>query len=987
MSTDLQQRPLPDNDSGDRRALSVVFFDLSASSAHLLEAGAEAHMNRMQSFMQIVSEQVARNGGAVMQYLGDGAMCFFGYPRAHEDDAARALTASEAVIRIWAKTAPDAAMPARAGVSSGFALFGAPLGDSGVNASGEVINRAARLRDLAEPGEVLLCEKSRHLAREGFRFADRGHHKLRGFLGEEPIFALKPGTRPGKGRVAAADPHRMIGRAAEIAALQAEVARIGNGGRIVHVSGPPGIGKSRLVDEFLRHEARAERPTIRLDCRDEYRSTPFRPVRIYLETLIGARPEESEAAIRARIDVLLEQTWRRDLADREAILEALQFPRTTPPEPGSTPLSRRTQAIDCLAAELCMLAKNRNGLILVIEDMHWTDPSLDLLIAAIGQTVDTHPILMLMTSRRESLPDELQARRHAHLRLDPLDRDDCRELTLRIAGADSLPAAIHDQLYALTAGVPLFVKEFAPSASTPRLSLALGRSAVPLTLAANLQARFDDLDPKSRLFLRAGALIGQEFPVEAAAHAAALTGQVLAETLGKLDADTIIAIDPDRGIAQFSHALIRETVRQITAPPTARDLHARLAEFHLSLDHDPLSVAVHLAGAGRNDTACEYYCLSAQRKLMSGAIAEAERELETARLLLEPLPEDDKRDALERRILMLLGPVHMITGGPGSLAFGAVQNRAVAILSDSQSKTELLATVYNAALHYWAIGRFDLSQQMVERIPEDMPDEHGDIATMAQQTIRGLLAWHQGHNQSAANAFARVLTCYDPQRHAGLNFAFLKDFGVFGNFYSALASATLGDHVAANRFAEAAEALALDQPQMHDRGFSMLARFCTHFLAGRHEAAHEAAARTIEFSQRHGFPEFVAMGTFICGWSEAQRGAQAGIGMMEQGLTDWAGTNFVAWQTLFGAHLARAHLEIGDAEAASSRIAQVRQQLDVIGENQSRAPLVLVEAMLARHRGDKAEMARHIAQAKAIANAQSAGHWQSEIARVFPDFA
>lgn len=973
-------------DGADKRALSVVFFDLSNSSAHLHETGAEQHLDQMQNFMRMIGEQVAAHGGVVMQYLGDGAMCFFGYPRAREDDATRAISACHAVIRIWEGSEGGGRMPARAGVSSGFALFGGLRMQDGVIATGPVINTAARLLDIAAPGEVLICENSRRLARKQFRFASRGRHALRGLPGDVQVFtaerARMANTTP---RGSATGTGAILGRNAELAELTAHLSALRDGGgRVVHVSGDPGIGKSRLVEAFLAQPELSDHALIRLDCRAEFSSVPFKPLRFYIEALVGARPEETESQIRTRVAALISDVWRREPADRDALLEALQYPMPEPPAADSTGQSRRNRAIQCLLSELCALAKSRGGLVLVVEDMHWIDPSLDRLLARVAQVVPTHPILMLLTSRRsdpaEWLAPPLPV---AQMALHPLGRSDCRELAARVAGEGLLPPEELDRLYASTDGVPLFIEEFAAMAASRGDHLR--HDAVPLTLASIVQSRFDELGAASAAFMRTGALIGQEFQIETAARAAGLDDQACADALRELSSDANIRIDQKAGRASFSHALIREAVREITAPQVQRALHGALADhFRAQLpDGDALTVAFHYAGAGCPDCACEFYCLSAERKLQSGAISEAERELGTARALIDRIP-PERREAVERRILSLLGPAHMILGGPGSAPFGAVQQRALEILSPDQSDAERMATLYNCALHYWATGRFDQSQALVHRMAGAHQGGDGDIGAIAQSTMLGLLAWHQGRNRAAAEAFDRVVSAYDPARHAPLNYAFMKDFGVFGCFYAALSASVTGDVERASDMVARAETIASGLASMHDRGFAMLARFMTELLAGRLDRAQAVAAQVIEFGTRHGFPEFAAMARLVEGWCRVLGGERTlGIAEMEQGFADWAQTNFAAWQALFAAYLARAYLMVDDPAAAEGVLHRALRQINISGENQARAPLFLSLALLARHRGDASEAASLALQAREIAEAQSARHWLAEIAAEF----
>ena len=201
-----------------------------------------------------------------------------------------------------------------------------------------------------------------------------------------------------------------------------------------------------------------------------------------------------------------------------------------------------------------------------------------------------------------------------------------------------------------------------------------------------------------------------------------------------------------------------------------------------------------------------------RRLELQHACLEAQAHLHKAEGLLAALADDGLRREREREICALLGPTHMITGGPGSRAFGEIQSRAFRLLAEENRGAERLSILYNEALHHWATARYGRAGVIVDIIRDNVDGPGGDIADLAGSAMQGLIAWHMGMTERAEQAFAKVHARYDAARHGQLHRLFLKDLGVFCGFYSALTAAVRG-HAATARQRAARAAAASVRPR------------------------------------------------------------------------------------------------------------------------------------------------------------------------------
>jgi hypothetical protein len=459
--------------------------------------------------------------------MGDGVLAYFGYPRADEHDAERAVRAALKLVEKVAGLDTVAAAPLqlRVGIATGLVVVGDLIGSGEAQERGvvgETPNLAARLQALAEPGAVVIAPRTRRLTGGLFEYADLGAVELKG-LGAPVMAARVVRESAAESRFEALhgrDLTPLVGRDEELAPLRRRWQQAKTGeGRVVVLIGEPGIGKSRLAQAMLEDLAGEPHTGLRYFCSPHHQASALHPLITQLEHAAGFGHEDMPEAKMAKLETLL----ARSSATPEEIgfIAALvSIPSDDKyPLPDLSPQRRKEKTIEALLAQLPRLAA-RQPVLMLFEDAHWSDPtSLELLTLIVAEAPQLQ-LLLLVTARPEFTPPWPAEAHVTELPLGRLGRRDGAALVERSAGGKALPAEILEQIFARTDGVPLFLEELTKTViesgllreEDGRYALdgALPPLAIPTTLHDSLMARLDRLAPV-REVAQIGAAIGREF--------------------------------------------------------------------------------------------------------------------------------------------------------------------------------------------------------------------------------------------------------------------------------------------------------------------------------------------------------------------------------------------------------------------------------------------------------------------------------------------
>jgi class 3 adenylate cyclase/tetratricopeptide (TPR) repeat protein len=565
----------------ERKLATVLFVDLVASTELVSGADPEVVRRRVTTFFDAVAQCIESHGGTVEKFAGDAVMAAFGIPRSHEDDAERAVRAALAIV----ERVHELGLQARIGVEAGEVVV--DEADS-TFATGEAVNVAARLQQAARPGEILIGESARRLTAGAFETASAGPLELRGF--RDPIAAFRPvaaldGSRPPRHLEAP-----FIGRDAELELLENTFARTVRDNRphVFTVYGEPGVGKSRLLREFL---AGVEGATILQGRALPYgEGVTYWPLAEMVKAAAGITDDDPlERAREKLIECCGDEAIAELLGLASGVLEAVEGERGQP-------------EIAWAAREFADELASVQPLVMVFEDIHWAEEPLLELIDHLAQWVRERPLLILCLARPELLdirPTWGGGRvRATAIELEPLPRGESERLADLLLERHELPADVRSRLLDKTEGNPLFVEE------TVRTVLESGDGAfdrIPDTLQALIAARIDRLPASEKLLLQRASVIGRVFWAGALAQLSPEFGEELEDALDDLvlrdlltheERSTITGEQPFR----FKHVLIRE-VAYAGLPKAARaEYHEAFADWlHDRADKELLEIrAYHL---------------------------------------------------------------------------------------------------------------------------------------------------------------------------------------------------------------------------------------------------------------------------------------------------------------------------------------------------------------------------------------------------------
>ena len=660
-------------DEAERRHLTVVFCDLVGSTALSTRLDPEDMWRVVASYHAAIGAVIGRYQGMIAQYMGDGVLAYFGYPVAQEDSAVQAVRAALEIVDAVTTLRTDvgAALQVRIGIATGTVVVSELLINeiSAEQATiGETPNLAARLQALAEPGTVLICPDTRQLTRGFFNYRDLDPLLLKGW--PRPISASQVlGASGVEGRFEAMHTNKLpslFGREEEIDLLLRRWRQATREeGRVVVLTGEPGIGKSHIalaLNERLQSESHI---TLRYFCSAHHTHSALFPFVNQLERAAGFKHSDMPAEKLAKLNALL--ALSTDNPEHVAVLASL-FALPTDNRYGLkdlTPQKRKEKTFEALLAQLDGLAA-RQPVLLIFEDVHWMDPtSLELLSATVEHMPQLRALL-LVTARPHFVAPWPSYPHLTTIALTRLGRRDGAALVLGVTGGKILPKEVMDQILAHTDGVPLFIEELTKMVLEGGLLRErdgryvldgpLPPLAIPTTLQASLTARLDRLSPV-REVAQIGAVVGREFHYQLLNAVAGLPKQKLDEALDQLVRSELMFRRGEipHAVYTFKHALVRDAAYAGLLKSRRVHLHAAIAkaleqEFPDVVQTQPEIVAYHYTQASSCAKALHYWYEAGKQSMARSALNEAVSHLREG---LKQIPNIDDPMLRKRSELLL----------------------------------------------------------------------------------------------------------------------------------------------------------------------------------------------------------------------------------------------------------------------------------------------------------------------------------------------
>src|SRR5271163_990588 len=613
------------SDAAERRPITVMFCDLVGSTSLAARLDAEDWRNLVGAYLDEASTAVTGLGGHVLKKLGDGLMALFGYPQAQENDAERAVRAALAIQRALVEINARNARNASKGAPALSARIGLDSGQVVVDATGEVFgdapNIAARVQGAAEPASILITATVQRQTAGLFVAEDRGQHELKGVSAPMTLYRIvraSGGGRRGGARVLPP----LVGREEELDLLARRWERARKGeGQLALIVGEPGLGKSRLMEEFRVRLAETPHTWVEWASSQLLQNTPLHPVAEWGRARFGGVEVTGEKRF-AELEAALGSVGL-DAAEYAPLLApVIDAPLPPGRAPKVSPEELRSRQLAALVAWLLAGARTQ-PIVLAFEDLHWADPtSLDVL-RALAERGAQAPLLIIATTRPEFRPPWKQRSHHGVISLAPLDAGEVARMVGEIAARHALSKDVIAGVSERSGGVPLFVEE------VTRLLLERGEAggvqAIPPTLQQSLAARLDRLGP-AREIAQIGAVLGRGFSHALLRAVAGLDEPALRAALDRLADAELLFVE---GVAphanyRFKHALIQDAGYDGLLKTRRQTLHRRAADALLaSPAPEAEALAHHFTQAGQTDLAIEWWGKAGDQALRRSAFAEA----------------------------------------------------------------------------------------------------------------------------------------------------------------------------------------------------------------------------------------------------------------------------------------------------------------------------------------------------------------------------
>ncbi|HEX3990517.1 MAG TPA: AAA family ATPase [Acetobacteraceae bacterium] len=998
--------------AGEYRQLTVLACELAGLAELSARLDPEDLREATTSCYRRCAGIVERHHGYVAHDAGGDLLAWFGYPEALEQDAENAVRAALALQDSATQLSRDfgTRLQPSIGIATGIVMIDEEPATSERKATGEPLTLSARLQAQAEPGQIVIAQSTRRIAGGLFEYQDLGPVLLKGLAAPVEI-ARVVGESEAENRFAAYHPAGLtplVGREEEIALLLRRWRQAKGGeGSTVLLEGEPGIGKSRITQtllDLLRGEDH-ERP--RLFCSPHHRDSPLYPAIGYLARVAGLRRTDGGEQRLARLETALAAT-AADFPDAAPLLaDLLAVPVGDRYAPVTlTPQARKTQILRVLLGQIEALAAVR-PVLLVIEDVHWADPTTLELIDLIVERTPCLPLLLIITFRPEFISPWDGRIQTTSITIGRLPPRRCAEIVSGVLHGKQLPQAITTEILDRTDGIPLFVEELTKAVVESGALIETGDGytvtgslpprAIPMTLRASLLARLDRLGLAPRDVAQIGAALGRRFSHDLIAAVAALPAGELDDALARLTGAGLMSrrgMPPDAEYT-FKHALVQDAAYGTLLREPRRALHARIAatlaaRFGDIAENQPDLLAHHCTEAGLIEQAAGLWGKAGQLSLARSALREAAAQLTKAVGQIETLPGTPARRREQITLQIALANALMHTKGYAAPETKVALDQARRLVEPAEAFGEppddpLL--LYSVLHGFWVANHVafngDVVRELADRFMAMAQKQGARFPLVLGHRLVGTSLLFLGDVVGGREHLDRALELYDPPAHRPLATRFGHDVGVAILSNRPYALWLLGYPQAARD--DCAEALRqareIGQAASYLYALTRIASF--NLVSGDFGAATAQSRELVAIAEEKDGSYWKAAGMMTQGCLFALTGEPGmAVQLITAGMTasQSTGANLrLPWSL---SCLARAHAGLGQHDEAWRRIDQAMEVMEATKETWQEPELhrVAGDLTLLLPEPNASQAQAHYERALAVAREQKAKSWELRVA-------
>ena len=953
----------------ERRHLTVMFCDLVDSTALSARLDPEDMWEVIRAYRAACARVIAAYDGVIARFVGDGILAYFGYPRAHEDDAERAVRAGLGTIAAIGSLETCAErVEVRVAIATGLVVVGDLISGSASEQQamvGDTPNIAARLQSLAEPGAVVVAASTRELLGDLFTFRNLGLREVKGISEPIAVWAVEGGAASESRFEAVRTARSMgfVGRKAEIefALSRQQLARQGQG-QAVLISGEAGIGKSRLVATLCESPALGAHRRVRYQCSPYHINSALHPFVAQLERAAGIKAQDTPGQKLDKLEAML-ALGTKQVANAAPLIAALLSITTGERYPplGLNPVQQRRQTFAALLDQLEGLARQQPVLI-VCEDMHWADATtLELFDLAIDRLRGL-PILALMTFRPEFEPPWAGLANVSLLRLDRLDRQDARALVEHVTVGRQLPSEMMTQIIDRTDGIPLFVEELTKAilesgllvedAGRYRLDHPLPPLAIPATLQDSLMARLDRLAPVKEV-AQIGAAIGRDFSYALLRSVAGRDDLTLSAALGQLEEAELLLRrgTPPEAKYTFKHALVQQAAYDSLLKSRRQLLHKHIGDvlrgqFPVIAETEPEVVAYHFTEAGLVGAALEWWRKAGQLALKRSAYTEAIAHLGKAVAIADELPVGletmnrlDLQIAYGRALRGSLGH-----SAPETVAAWRRARQLAADINDPVELAPIHAGLFNACFTQGEMAPMRELAEAIMSAANRRPES--PVAAIVAHWTSGVTCWLAGDYLNARVHLEQALAIYGAEPNPATFKASTLDLPSVIMRFLALVLWPLGSIDRARRLSREAVS-APGQKRALAQANALVQTAVFDGLCGVQPPMLQQTETILALAREHAMPLYVAAGTYLNGLAKWRAGdGMSGLADMRRGRTLLHENDCYLCEPFWAMQVAVANAEAGQVETGLEILRELGAWTEQSGQHWLDAELHRVQGEL-----------------------------------------